>query len=74
MIIQKDMFNVQNQRYFPAAVNMINKNFYYRGQEKVSTVQEYYEKFKNNMDVMEKIDFPGADQRTVDCILSEIGQ
>ena len=45
-IIQKAMFNVQIQNYFPAAVHMVKRSCYNRLQEKGSTVQEYYEKFK----------------------------
>ena len=40
-LIQKDMFNVQSQKYFHASVHMIKRIFYYRGKEKGSTVQEY---------------------------------
>ena len=45
-------------KYFPATVHMIQRNFYYTGQEKVSTVQENYEEFKNNTEVMEQVGIP----------------
>ena len=62
-------------KYFPAAVHMIKGSFYYRGKYKVSTVQEYYEKFKNNMEVMEQLGITlGAYHGMVDHILTESGQ
>ena len=42
-IIQKGIFNVQSQQYFPVVVQMIMRIFYCVGQEKVSIVHEYYE-------------------------------
>ena len=39
-LIQKDMLNVQSHQYFSTAVYIIKKRFYYRIQEKGSTVQE----------------------------------
>ena len=66
------MFNVQSQQYFPVVFHMIKRRFYYKGQEKGSTVKEYYEKFKNNIEVMEQLRIPlGSDHGMVDHILTE---
>ena len=69
------MFNVQSQKYFPVAVHMINGGGYYKAQYKGSTVQEYYEKLKNNMEVLEQLGTPlGVDHGIVNHILTEDGQ
>ena len=74
-LIQKAILNVQSQQYFPASVHLVKKGFYYRGQEKGSTVQEYYENFKNNMEVMKQLGISlGGDNGMVDHILTGSGQ
>ena len=45
-LIWKAIFNFQSQQYFPTAVHMIKRSFYYRRQDKGSTVQKYYENLK----------------------------
>ena len=73
-IIQKAMLNYKGQQHFTESVHMIKRSFYFKGQEKGSTVQEYYENFKNNMEVMEQLRIPlGADHGMVDHILTEGG-
>ena len=71
-LIHKTMSNVQSRTYFTAAVHMVKRIFKYRVQEKVSTVKEYYERFKNNMEVMEQLGIHlGADHGIVEHILTE---
>jgi predicted RNA-binding protein associated with RNAse of E/G family len=51
--IRTVMFQFQAQRYATLALHEAKRRFYTFTQDKHSTVQQYYETFKNNIDVIE---------------------
>ena len=51
--IRTVMFQFQAQRYAPLALHEAKQRFYMLTQDKHSMCQEYYEMFKNNIDVLE---------------------